>query len=388
LAGKEIPASRLGPKGEWLNYGGDKLWPAPQGRGSEEEWPGPPDAVLDGGSFTAKVTKEGGRPVGIEMRSPKDKQSGVQFSRSFKIFEDSTRVKVAATMKNIDTKPRRWGIWAVTQFDTSNRDREGYNPNYRVYCPINPNSMFYRGYNVMLGLTSHLSYKPDYEKGMMRVKYEHRVGKIGMDSSAGWVATLDGTEGCVFVHRFTYEPGMEYPDDASVEVWMNGLGELVAWKNEVIGMPESLKDNPYALESEILSPYAALAPGESYTFEYDWYAAKVPAGSGVAWCNDIGVICKPLEARLGGGRLILAGDYGVFYKGYIRVGLLDWSGRQIKDISGKVEVTPLEAVVISKIVKAVEGSSIPEDAAEAAIYIYSPKGELLGELDRCRILGD
>ena len=82
LAGKEIPASRLGPKGEWLNYGGDKLWPAPQGQGSEEEWPGPPDAVLDGGPFTAEVTKEDGRPVSIQMTSLKDKQSGVQFTRS------------------------------------------------------------------------------------------------------------------------------------------------------------------------------------------------------------------------------------------------------------------------------------------------------------------
>ena len=95
-----------------------------------------------------------------------------------------------------------------------------------------------------------------------------------------------------------------------------------------------------------------------------------------------------MEARLAGGKLVLAGDYGVFNKGYIRVGLLDWSGRQIKELSGKVEVTPLEAVEISKIVKAVEGSSIPEDAAEAVIYAYSTKGELLGELDRARILGD
>jgi len=48
LAGKLPPPSGLGPKGEWLNYGGDKLWPAPQGWGGDDQWPGPPDAVLDG----------------------------------------------------------------------------------------------------------------------------------------------------------------------------------------------------------------------------------------------------------------------------------------------------------------------------------------------------
>ena len=33
----------------WKNYGGSKVWPAPQGWSSDAEWPGPPDPVLDGG---------------------------------------------------------------------------------------------------------------------------------------------------------------------------------------------------------------------------------------------------------------------------------------------------------------------------------------------------
>ena len=33
LAGIDPPASRLAADGGWLNYGGDKVWPAPQGLG-------------------------------------------------------------------------------------------------------------------------------------------------------------------------------------------------------------------------------------------------------------------------------------------------------------------------------------------------------------------
>ena len=48
LAGKTSLKTGLDPEGGWLNYGGDKLWPAPQGWDNDRQWPGPPDAVLDG----------------------------------------------------------------------------------------------------------------------------------------------------------------------------------------------------------------------------------------------------------------------------------------------------------------------------------------------------
>jgi hypothetical protein len=59
LAGKLPPEGGVGPDNEWLNYGGDKLWPAPQGWDNAEQWPGPPDAVLvDGaGTDTGKIAE-------------------------------------------------------------------------------------------------------------------------------------------------------------------------------------------------------------------------------------------------------------------------------------------------------------------------------------------
>jgi len=386
LAGEPIPQSRLAPNGEWLNYGGDKLWPAPQGRDNDQQWPGPPDPVLDGGPYIAEPIKENGRAVAIRMTSQKDKRSGIQFSRVFRIFDNTTRVSIEATMKNIDTKPRRWGIWAVTQFDTSNRHGQGYNQNYWTYCPINPSSMFHKGYNVMLGLTSHLSYKPDYENQMMRVHYNYRVGKIGMDSSAGWLATLDATDGFCFVHRFTYEPGKPYPDNASVEFWLNGQGELVSWGSEVTKMPESLKDTPYLMETEVLSPFAELEPGQSYTFRYDWYAAKVPVGSAILACNDFGVICKSLTAKLYNGEFIIDGQFGLFYKANCQLVFLDENDNEIKKVNGALPVTPLQPLIFSQMLISAGDIDVPENADKLAIHLYDTKGNLLGQLDRTKIL--
>jgi hypothetical protein len=241
--------------------------------------------------------------------------------------------------------------------------------------------MYHKGYNVMFGLVGHLSYKPDYEHGMMRVHYDYRVGKIGMDSSAGWIATLDATDGYVFVHRFGYEPGRAYPDNASVEFWLNGPGEIAAWGREIQKMPD---DTAYLMESEVLSPFASLEPGESYTFSYDWYSAKVPAGAVITACSDIGVTCKALSAKVCDGKLRLDGQFGVFYQGYCRLVLLDEDDREIKKVRGKVSVSPLRAFVLSEI-KFAEDITVPEDAVKLRVNLYNAKGQLIGELGKTAI---
>ena len=375
------------PNGEWLNYGGDKMWPAPQGWDSDQQWPGPPDPVLDGGAYAAEVTTEAGRPVSVKLTSRKDKRSGIQFSRVLRIFNDSTHVSIDATMKNIDTKPRRWGIWTVTQFDTSNRHGDGYNQNYWAYCPLRPDSIFHKGYSVLYGMVNNISFKPDYQNQMMRVHYENRVGKIGIDSAAGWVATVDSTDGYVFVHRFTYEPGKAYPDDSSVEFWSNGLGEFVAW-GKVVKMPEEPEDNPYLLESEILSPFAALNPGETYSFHYDRYAAKVPVDSSVKACSDVGVTCEPPSARLRDGKLTLTGQFGVFYKANFRLAYLDENGSELEQVLFGAPVTPLQPLILSKLLKSSDDVIVPPNARKIAIYLYHTKGRILGELARVPIQRD
>ncbi len=384
LAGTEPPAAGVGPKGEWLNYGGDKMWPAPQGWDSDRQWPGPPDAVLDGGPYTALTVTENGRVTAISLTSREDKRSGIQFSRLLRIFDDTTHVSVDATMKNIDTKPRRWGIWTVTQFDTGNRYGRGYNQNYRAYCPLNPASMFHKGCTVLYGPVNNTSFKPDYVNQMMGVHYEHRVGKIGLDSSAGWVATVDATDGYVFVHRFRHEPDKEYPDNSSVEFWSQGLGEFVAW-GKVNRMPEDPKDNPCLLETEILSPFAALKPGESYTFHYDWYAAKVPPNLPVTDCSDVGVTCKPFTAGLRGGKICPEGSFGVFYRGYVRLVFADENGKELEADSLWIPVTPLEALDLSTLSDLSGGLKMPDKAKQLAVFLYNAEKKVIGELGRTQI---
>ena len=385
LVGKRPPAGGLGPNGQWLNYGGDKLWPAPQGWDGEHQWPGPPDAVLDGGPYTARIIKQNNKVVAVRLTSHKDKQSGIQFSRTIRIFDNTTHVSVDATMKNIDTKDRRWGIWSHTQFNAGNRYGDGYNKNYWAYCPLNPDSVFPRGYGVIFGLAQNSQFKPDYKNGMMRVHYQRRVGKIGLDSDAGWIATVDGTDGYCFVQRFKFEKGKTYPDNSSVEFWTNGSGEIFAY-NKIIKMTEDLRQNPYNFESEMIGPYAHLKPGQSSSFHYDWYAAKIGPNMPVVGCSELAVTCKPLSARLEDARLTLSGHYGLFQNGYIQLVLLDENNREIKKAQKRLPVTPLRPVDLSGMSELTAGIDVPETAQKAALCVYDTTGQVLGELATAKIL--
>ena len=83
LAGTLSPASGLAADGGWLNYGGDKLWPAPQGWDTPEQWPGPPDAVLDGQPHRLEILPASAVEAAVKLTSREDHRSGIQFPGSF-----------------------------------------------------------------------------------------------------------------------------------------------------------------------------------------------------------------------------------------------------------------------------------------------------------------
>ena len=381
LAGTKQPPSRLGPDGAWLNYGGDKVWPAPQGWDNDAQWPGPPDVVLDAGPYQAKWTTENGRNTAVLLTSPPDRRSGIQFKRAVTVFDGTTRVRLAVTMTNIDTKPRRWGIWGVTQFNAANRHGPGYNKNLWGYCPINSRSVFARGYGVLFGKDDNPSFQPDRTSGIMRVNYQYRVGKVGLDSPGPWLATVDQTDGYAFVHHFEFDPARPYPDKSSVEFWLNGRGEIKAY-GKVIKMPDSPPANPYVMESEILSPFASLKPGGSYTYRYEWAAAKIEPGVPVVGCTEAGVVCRPLRAKAADGKLKLTGSFGVFYKGSVELSLLDANGK-VAARARAIPIAPTKPLIVSR--TALLGAPLPETATAAVLTVKDAEGKIVGQLAQAKI---
>lgn len=102
LAGKT--AAQLGA---WQNFGGDKLWNAPQ-----SAWNWPPDLDLDGSIHRLEV-----RGTALRLISPLSSRAGIRFERDIRLNADGTRVDFVNRMRNTSDVPRTWGLWQVTNVD-------------------------------------------------------------------------------------------------------------------------------------------------------------------------------------------------------------------------------------------------------------------------------
>ncbi|MEM7028741.1 MAG: DUF4380 domain-containing protein [Chloroflexota bacterium] len=389
LAGTQPTSSGLGSDGDTVNYGGEKLWPAPQawqtgvyahycafqGVPLDDRNPGPPMPDLDGIPHTGALI-----PGGIRLTSPASQQFGIQFVRDIQIFDASTRVNVVATMTNVDTGPHRWGIWSVAQVNATRPDGS-LNTETRTYVPINRNSMFPKGYEQIFGQVGTLQIQPDYESGIMCVHFQNEVAKVGLDNDAGWVATVDGETGYVFVQQFTYQPHQPYPDNASVEVWLHGKGEFYAY-DQLIDMGEN---PPHLIESEILSPFADLEPGETYTYQYDVLATNIGGNFPVLDCTPVGLTAAPLTATVVDQRLQLTGRFGLFYKGQASLAYLNQGGLPIGAADVMQTVTPASPLLLEESNLAII-ESVPAEATSVVLQLRDRRGKLIANLAQAQIL--
>ncbi|MGX5687652.1 DUF4380 domain-containing protein [Arcticibacter tournemirensis] len=290
---------------EWMNYGGEKIWPAPQGWESPECWPGPPDPVLDGGNYTASALAGSA----ISLVSPPDDFTGLQIHRDILIDPSEPQVSIDVRFENKSDVLRRWAVWPVVQMKAEEDD-------CHVIVPLSLHSSFQEGYKVMHGLVNNPQNRVDGNR--LIVTYQYVIGKVGADTKDGWVAFCDKTSGKVFVMSFDYEEGECYPDNTSVQVWTQGRGTIYS-RNVIKDAINDKVLNPPYLEIELLSPLKDIAPLSSIRFTYHMRTCTIPVGETVVRILGTAIIAAPLKLTVKGGRLMISGKYGFFCSGTVIV---------------------------------------------------------------------
>jgi hypothetical protein len=275
-AGKVFPVSENNNMEVWKNYGGDKLWPAPQGWDRADQWPGPGDDVIELPHTYEIVKKEGPEVKLILIGSDKGGYAGVQFIRTLTLKDGSNKLGQEIIMKNVSSREVSWGIWEVAQMDFSDRGgvRKGeqdWNEEAFIAVPMNPKSRWPEKYRVMFGEASSFNWQPDYSRNLMIIRYMNMVGKIVMDVPACWAAMVDPASGSTFILRFPYDAAAEYPDAGNFESWVAGKGEFVH-KHKLRVAP----DDPAGrlIEMEALGPRVKLKPGESTSLQTSFEVVK------------------------------------------------------------------------------------------------------------------
>ena len=371
LAGKVLSHSENDVNSGWANYGGDKVWPAPQGWMDDEHWPGPPYYELDGSKFQAEVLRDGGSEAAVRVTSPPDPGTGIQFVRTFHVFAGTTRVEIDQVMRNISHRRVRWGIWDNIQNDASDSANPTKpNPEIYMYVPINPKSRYPNGCYVLFGDVRHPSYQIVQGGQMLGIHYLYRVGKVAVDSSAGWYALVNGQKDLGLIETFRYSPTSDYPDGASVESWNNGPGVISLGPYDMT-LPDDIRKTPYIMESEVLSPYATLDPGQEYSFPV--YLLPTRISNPVQDVVQAGAVCQPLSAKVESRQVSLHGVYGVFQPGILEAVFYSASGEELTHVQLML-VDPRTVVKLDKSVV------LPPQAFRVSLRVLDSNGENLGYL--------
>jgi hypothetical protein len=341
LAGYEPDATRLGPNGSWLNYGGEKIWPAPQGWDSGDQWPGPPDPVLDGGEYSCTPCQSVDNTNGFILESLVDRHTGLQIKRRIWLSENRSEVFVKVTFTNRSDYSRTWSIWPVCQVNIPESDSQ---PIGQVVCPVNPNSRFVDGYCVMHGLVNNPQFSLN-TFGNLIVDYSYLVGKVGLDATAGWVAFNNKENGKVLLMRYDYQRDKQYPGNNSVHIWTTGRG-LIYSRNRILTFSDDNTLNPSYVEMELLSPLVAILPGNHMEFEYRLQACTLPKESEIRAVNEVCVVVQSLQASHTGSDILIFGQYGVFSAGTIKLTLTNPTESGADTVLKEWSVSPEAGVVI------------------------------------------
>ncbi len=345
--GQYFPPAGSQEKGRWFNYGGDKIWPLPEGTQDDHHWPGPVSDVLDDGEYRFQVLSEGLRCT-IRLEGPPDERTGLQYSREITLGADSPEIKSHSMMTNSSHRQIEWSLQTVTQYDTSDANKpEGYNREFWAFAPANPHSAYLESFHVRAGLADDPSYS--VSGGWFRLHWLPLMNEVWMDSREGWIAIADGTSRFAMIERFTFHPDTEYPGKASVIFYKNGSSLGLDQEGQPALSSSHSDVPPRYLEAELNSPMVSLAPGQTYAMDTVWYPVR--AGRDLSAVTNSGVTCEPLAAHRTGNGIRLTGTFGIFFEGTLKAQLFDRRNVRVATVE-LLRVDPRESVSLEKEIKA------------------------------------
>ncbi|MGA9720048.1 MAG: hypothetical protein WBQ79_17330 [Acidobacteriaceae bacterium] len=361
--------------GRWINYGGDKIWPLPEGNDDEQHWTGA-STPLDDGAYAFSILSQHNRCT-VRLEGPPDPPTGLQYTREISIGSDSPEIFFHAITRNITGHSIAWSVQSVSQYDLSDAsDPNQYNHDFWAFAPLNPRSSYLNGYHVRDGLANDPSFS--VKDGLFRLNWRYLENEVWLDSTAGWIALVDGATHYAMVEKIRYLEGADYPEKASVIFYKNGPTVQL----DAQGMPyltsKTLKETPYYMEAELNSPMAVLTPGETYAMDTYWYPSRMSPD--LKTVTDAGLVGRSLVAKNNAGKLELSGSFGVFFPGTLKAYLYDEGGAETGEVSLQ-SVQPQDPVQLSQTI------TTAKNVARVSVHLIDSSGLDRGALGEVLVTG-
>ena len=187
---------------EWINFGGDKTWPAPQSEWAKttgRSWP-PPKAF---DSMPVDTAVEGETLV---LRSKIDLNYGVRTERRVSLSPTEPEMRIETIYRKIEGPPIRVGVWVITQL----KDPE------KVSMPVPEKNLFKMGYNKQSeALPAHLQFTNSWVSCTRSPKMSTKIGSDASEliwANQHWVLAIHAQR----------EAAGDFPDNgSSAEIYTN-----------------------------------------------------------------------------------------------------------------------------------------------------------------------
>ena len=238
-AGKDLRPDENG----WINYGGDKAWPAPQSEWQRIVGKGwPPPATFDAQPYTTTVTQQE-----IEMVSAVDPAYGLRMRRKLQLVNDV--LMIDTTYEKVDGPSVRVAVWTITQLASPER----------MFAPLPSDASTYA--TLMPAQPRDLRVD-DFHLSLAR----HTTEKTMIATNARSLAWIGAGRNLVITNVATYFDS----GGGSAPLGRNAphAGNTNA---QIYTSPDGAE--PY-VELELLSPLVDLAPGQRVTMAVRYWLAR------------------------------------------------------------------------------------------------------------------
>ncbi len=224
--GQDLPADENG----WINFGGDKAWPAPQSQWEAIVGKGwPPPSTFDASPYEGKILGDAGDKV--ELLSAVDPAYGLRVRRTIALDPEKPIATVETCYEKVEGQPVRAGVWTITQLVSPERlfmrlpARSAFPGGFALRLPDRPKDLTVEGRLLSLA-------RAPAAKTM-----------LGSDGDALlWVGSTDYL--LIEADTNPHDPSGEWPDGAHAQIYTSSDEAL-----------------PY-VELELLSPLRDLRIGE------------------------------------------------------------------------------------------------------------------------------
>ncbi len=373
FAGQTISSEQAA--GKWINYGGDKIWPMPEGNDDEQHWV-LESSLLDDGAYSFKTLEQSAHCT-VLLEGPADPVTGLQYTRQVSIDADSPAIRFHALMHNATAHTLKWSVQSVSQYNlASAANPQTFNRDFWAYTEENPSSSYLDHFHVRDGLVNDPSFS--IEGGLFRLHWMNLQNEVWVDSPGGWLAVVDGESGFGMIERFDYDSSASYPGKATVIFYKNGPSIRMndAGNPEIAIRPQL--QMPYYMEAEVNSPLVTLKPGASAAFDTTWY--PVHASPQVVRVTEAGLTSSSLEAKVSAGGIHVDGIFSPVAEGHLELRVYDHGGRDTKRVTLD-QVSPKSVATVH--------ADIPLDfkPSRVALHLIASDGSDWGLLDEAKVQG-